>query len=134
MSMRKALLAVALAGMVIASTGMNGASAQTSAAAPPPGDVSHGKTAYMRYGCYACHGTVGQGSDFTAPKLAPNPKPYAFFLSYIRKPARMMPAQSAMFLPDSETADIYAYLQAVPPGKPFAGIPALAGITTSARR
>ena len=40
------------------------AAAHTSAfAQAPPGDAARGKPAYMKHGCYACHGTVGQGGD-----------------------------------------------------------------------
>ena len=33
----------------------------------------------MADGCYQCHGTVGQGSRGTGPRLAPNPLPYENF-------------------------------------------------------
>ena len=37
-----------------------------------------GKTAYMKFGCWQCHGTVGQGSIATSSgkALAPNLLPY----------------------------------------------------------
>ena len=40
----------------------------------PAGSAERGYQAYMKYQCYTCHGTVGQGADRgTGPKLAPNP-------------------------------------------------------------
>jgi ubiquinol-cytochrome c reductase cytochrome c subunit len=113
----------------------HGAAAQTTPAAAPPaapapaGDVARGKSAFMRFGCYECHGTVGQGNYTTAPKLAPNPRPYASLLGYIRRPSGNMPVFSATILPDKDVADIYAYLSSIKAGKTAADIPALAGTT-----
>ena len=39
---------------------------------PPAGSAERGQQAYMKYMCYTCHGTLGQGADRgTGPKLAP---------------------------------------------------------------
>jgi mono/diheme cytochrome c family protein len=133
MTARRIVVAIALlVAIVFPQIGAKPAMAQPTVTAPP-GDPIRGKATFARYGCAACHGTVGQGSDFNAPTLAPHPKPYAFIIGYIRKPVRLMPAQSPLFLPDSDVADIYAYLQSIPATKPVSAIPALAGITTAAR-
>ena len=34
-----------------------------------------GKSLFMSYGCFQCHGTLGQGGN-AGPRLAPNPMPY----------------------------------------------------------
>ena len=49
-----------------------------------------GKTAYIKYGCWQCHGTVGQGAA-TGLKLAPDPKPLAFMQVFIRTTKGTMP-------------------------------------------
>ena len=37
-------------------------------------DAARGKILFTeKYGCYQCHGTEGQGSPITGPRLAPNP-------------------------------------------------------------
>jgi ubiquinol-cytochrome c reductase cytochrome c subunit len=105
----------------------------TPAAAPvtPPGDAVRGKAAFLKYGCYECHGTAGQGNKFSGPTLAPHPIPFVALISYIRRPAGQMPSQSALIVPDAVVADIYAYLQSIPPAKPVNSIHALAGIPTA---
>jgi ubiquinol-cytochrome c reductase cytochrome c subunit len=133
-SFRARIAVTALAAVTSALLGIHAASAQTTpaaapAAAAPAGDVARGKSAFMRFGCYECHGTVGQGNYTTAPKLAPNPRPYAGLLAYIRRPSGNMPAFSATILPDKDVADIYAYLSSIKPGKSAAELPLLSGTT-----
>jgi mono/diheme cytochrome c family protein len=60
----------------------------------------------MADGCYQCHGTVGQGSRGTGPRLAPNPVPYEGFAQQLRKPANVMPPYSALVLSDAQLADL----------------------------
>lgn len=74
---------------------------------PASGDAARGKDLFMKNGCYECHGTVGQGG--TGPHIAPRTAP----ITYIRKPAGM-PPYTAKVLPDSDLADIYAYLLSIP--------------------
>jgi cytochrome c553 len=39
---------------------------------PPAGSADRGYHTYMKFMCYTCHGTLGQGADRGAgPKLAP---------------------------------------------------------------
>ena len=88
-----------------------------------------GKAAVLSFGCYECHGTLGQGNFTTAPRLAPNPLPYAALIAYIRQPRGNMPSFSAAILPDAVVANIYAYLKSIPAGKPASAIPLLGGTT-----
>ena len=95
-------------------------------AAAPPGDVAHGKALFMSVGCYQCHGTSGEGgSDRTAPRVAPNPLAYNFYLNQLRNPQARMPIYTAVTLPEQDAADIYAYLKSIPPAKRLADIPML---------
>jgi ubiquinol-cytochrome c reductase cytochrome c subunit len=87
------------------------ASAQS---APPTGDAANGQKLYMAGGCYQCHGTVGQGSRGTGPRLAPNPMPYEIFATLVRKPASVMPPYTTLVLSDLQLADVYAYVSSLP--------------------
>ena len=87
--------------------------------APPAGDAANGEKLFMSDGCYQCHGTVGQGSRGTGPRLAPNPVPYEGFAQQVRKPSNVMPPYSTLVLSDAQLADIYAYVRSLPgPPKP----------------
>ena len=82
----------------------------------PPGSAERGSQAFMKYQCYTCHGTVGQGADRgTGPKVAPNPLPWGAFEMQVRRPRQDMPAYRKEFVSDQELADIYAYLLSVKP-------------------
>ena len=83
-----------------------------------------GKAAYMKYGCWGCHGTVGQGG-VTGPKLAPEPMPAETFVSFVRTTSRTMPPYREPVLPDADLADIYAYLQSIPKAADYRAIPLL---------
>jgi mono/diheme cytochrome c family protein len=101
------------------------AAAQTTNASTPVGNAARGKTVFLNFGCYECHGTVGQGNFTTAP----HPLPYVALVSYIRKPAGAMPSYAASILSDRDAADIYAYLTSIPSGKAPAQIPLLSSTT-----
>ena len=105
----------------------HGAWAQGNApsAAAPPGDAARGKADFMKFGCYECHGTVGQGNYGTGARIAPNPPPWGVVSSYVRRPSGDMPSFSVKILPDATLADIYAYLKSIPAGKPGSAIPLL---------
>ena len=90
-----------------------------------PGDVENGKRIFMRDGCYQCHGTVGQGG-LAGARLAQTKLTLAGFTAYVRNPAPgSMPPYRAKVMTDQELADIYAYVQSVPPPVPTADIPIL---------
>jgi mono/diheme cytochrome c family protein len=78
-------------------------------------DAAKGKKLFTEvHGCYQCHGTAGQGSPVTGPKLAPNPMPYEALSAFVRTTNRTMPPYSEAILPNADLADMYAYLQSVP--------------------
>jgi mono/diheme cytochrome c family protein len=83
-----------------------------------------GKTAYMQFGCWGCHGTVGQGG-VTGPKLAPDPMPYETFVAFVRTTNRTMPPYREPVLSNEDLADIYAYVQSIPQGPDYKSIPLL---------
>jgi mono/diheme cytochrome c family protein len=86
----------------------------------------------MRYGCFQCHGTVGQGAATRfGPKIAPDPIPFAAFERQLRNPRNPiqtytpMPVYTRKIMTDQQVADIYAYLKTIPPAKKAADIPLL---------
>ena len=93
---------------------------------PPAGSADRGYQAYMKYQCYTCHGTVGQGADRgTGPRLAPGVMPYPAFALQTRTPRLDMPPYRQKFLTDQELADIYAYLLTVKSSPAAKDIPLL---------
>ncbi len=99
---RKLIFVVSVAAFAQAiSVGANAASAE------------HGKTVYMQKGCWQCHGTQGQGA-VTGLRLAPDPKPFETFSTFVRTTNKAMPPYRAAVLSDADLADIYAYLQSIP--------------------
>jgi ubiquinol-cytochrome c reductase cytochrome c subunit len=106
-------LAAVAAGLVIA---------QSALAA----DAARGKKLFTeKYGCFQCHGMVGQGSPITGPKLAPDPLPYEALSSFVRNTNRQMPPYREAVLPNEDLQDIYAYLQSVPAVPDYKTIPLL---------
>jgi mono/diheme cytochrome c family protein len=102
------------------------ASAVSAQDPPPPGSADRGQQAYMKYMCYTCHGTLGQGADRgTGPKLAPGMLPYAAFAHQVRTPRLDMPPYRQKFLSDQELSDIYAYLALTKPSPAAKEIPLL---------
>jgi ubiquinol-cytochrome c reductase cytochrome c subunit len=83
-----------------------------------------GKTLFITHGCFQCHGTVGQGGN-AGPKLAPNPMPYEALANFVRTTNRQMPPYREAILSNEDLADIYAYLQSIPPSLDYKTIPLL---------
>ena len=89
-------------------------------------DAARGKILFtQKYGCYECHGTEGQGSAITGPKLAPNPIPYETLAAFVRASSGPMPPFREAILPNADLEDIYAYLKSIPPAKDWKTIPLL---------
>jgi mono/diheme cytochrome c family protein len=86
-----------------------------------------GKVAYMKYGCWQCHGTEGQGSAITSAGkvLAPDPMPLETFVAYVRSSDRAMPPYSEKVLSNEDLADMHAYLASIPKAKDYKSIPLL---------
>src|ERR1700681_4891290 len=89
-------------------------------------DAARGKILFtQKYGCYQCHGTEGQGSAITGPKLAPDPIPYDALSAFIRTSNGPMPPFRQQILPNADLEDIYAYLKSIPAAKDWKTIPLL---------
>jgi ubiquinol-cytochrome c reductase cytochrome c subunit len=87
--------------------------------------VENGKQAYLRSGCWGCHGTVGQGGA-AGPRLAPGPLPPEAFAAIVRTSNRAMPPYRESVLSDQDLADIYSYMQSIPEAADRRTIPLLA--------
>lgn len=128
--MRAGIVAAAAALMVYASA----AAAQNSGAqnsggqqAAPRGDAKAGQQIFLADGCWECHGTVGQGGAITGPRLAHTALPFAAVLQQLRVPQNAMPPYEPAVISDAQVADIYAWLESLPPPQSAANIPLLGG-------
>jgi ubiquinol-cytochrome c reductase cytochrome c subunit len=100
--------------------------AQTPAAqnAAPRGNVENGKKIFTTYGCYQCHGFVGQGGA-AGVRLAQMPFTWANFSKYVRHPSGQMPPYTEKVVSEQELADIFAFVQSIPKPPDVKTIPLL---------
>src|SRR5260221_13480259 len=119
--MTRTMVRVALAAVAA------GAVALASGSAFAAGDAAKGKAAFLKYGCWQCHGTQGQGSAITSAGkvLAPDPLPLETFSAFLRSTNAAMPPYSEKILPNDDVADIHAYLASIPKPKDAKSIPLL---------
>lgn len=80
----------------------------------PKGDAKAGLASFNKYGCYSCHGVVGQGTLRDGPRLNAAAIGYPALLTQLRTPRYEMPAYTEVQISDSGVADIFAYLTALP--------------------
>ena len=83
-----------------------------------------GKVAFVKHGCWQCHGSVGQGG-VAGPKVAPDPMPVAALSAFLRHTNGPMPPYQEAVLSDGDVADIQAYLQSIPKPADYKSIPLL---------
>jgi mono/diheme cytochrome c family protein len=81
--------------------------------AQPAGDSKAGEAAYMKLGCYTCHGVWGQGTWRDGPRLNP-PMPFEAMVQQLRTPRLEMPPYVESQVSDKGVADIHAYLKSLP--------------------
>ncbi len=94
------------------------------AAEAPEGNAANGKKLFVAYGCYQCHGYVGQGAS-PGPRIGPPPLSLAFLISYVRHPTGQMPPYTEKVVPDQDLTDIFAYLKAKPQPARASSLPLL---------
>ena len=88
------------------------------------GSAEKGKAAFVKHGCWQCHGFDGQGS-VAGSKLAPNPMPLEALTAFVRNTNGSMPPYQKAILSDADLADIHAYLQSIPKAPDPKSIPLL---------
>jgi ubiquinol-cytochrome c reductase cytochrome c subunit len=86
--------------------------------------AENGKAAFIKNGCWQCHGERGQGG-IAGAKLAPDPIPFETLSNFVRTTNRAMPPFREEILSNEVLADIYAYLQSIPKGPDPKSIPLL---------
>lgn len=84
-------------------------------------DPQKGRAAFVRHGCYQCHGFMGQGGS-AGKTLAPNPLPFETFSVFVRNTSGAMPPFQKAILSDEDLADIYAYLRSIPKAPDYKSI------------
>jgi ubiquinol-cytochrome c reductase cytochrome c subunit len=91
-------------------------SGTTAAQEAPKGDAAKGKAAFVKHGCWQCHGFEGQGSTASSggKVLSHTDLPVEGLIAFVRGTNRAMPPYSEQILSDADLTDIYAYLQSVP--------------------
>jgi mono/diheme cytochrome c family protein len=94
-------------------------------AAAPAGDAARGKTLYLENGCWTCHGYAAHGGAGTGPRLAGRLPSWTVFSTYVRAPAGEMIPYTGKVLNEEDLADIYAWIQSVPPAPPVSSLPPL---------
>ena len=89
--------------------------------------VENGKIAYVKNGCWQCHGLLGQGSLVTSggTVLSNSALSFDIFKNFVRSTNRAMPPYREAILSDVDLADIYAYLQSIPQPPDANSIPLL---------
>ena len=120
--MRHSILMIAIA--AVSAISLSAQTPASTASKAPAGNVDNGKKIFTSYGCYQCHNYAANGGG-AGPRLAPNPIAFAAFLRQIRKPSNEMPPYTAKVVSDQDVADIYAFLQTVPPAPAAGSIPIL---------
>jgi len=89
--------------------------------------AENGKAAYVKNGCWQCHGFLGQGSIMTSggKVISRTEMSLEAFIGFVRNTSGTMPPYRAAILSDADLADIYAYLQSVSPPPDANSIPLL---------
>src|SRR5512147_1560040 len=80
----------------------------------PKGDPTTGLADFNKYGCYTCHGIVGQGTLRDGPRLNAAALGFPALLQQLRTPRYEMPAYTEVQISDQGVADIFAYLTSLP--------------------
>jgi ubiquinol-cytochrome c reductase cytochrome c subunit len=120
--MRPAFLQVIVAALLVLVSELP-VRGQTSTA--PPGDAEKGKKLFVERACWQCHGLAAQGGGIAGPRLVGRLPPWPAFSGYVRRPTEEMIPYTKKALPDTELADIYAWLRAIPSPPALASIPQL---------
>ena len=92
--------------------------------AAPAGDAARGKTMWVKYNCYSCHGYDGHGG--AGAKVAPKPIAVNAFIALVRHPpASTMPTFTAKVVPDADLRDMWTYLNSLPAPAEVKDVPLL---------
>lgn len=84
--------------------------------------ATDGRTLYMSYQCWQCHGYEGQGGP--GPRLAAKAYPFEAFARFVRHP-NLMPAYTSELLSDDKLRRIHDYVRSIAEPPSVEDIPAL---------
>jgi mono/diheme cytochrome c family protein len=97
------------------------------------GSTQTGRELYLKYSCYACHGYDGHGG--AGARLVPMRMSLPAFTAYVHNPRRIqMPQYTAAVLTDTQLADLFAYIKALPESPAAKDIPLLMRIINSQKQ
>jgi mono/diheme cytochrome c family protein len=120
--MRYGLLLLIAAAVLASGLPLRG---QAPAPPAPAGNVETGKKLFVERACWQCHGLAAQGGGIAGPRLAGRVPAWPAFSRYVRRPTEEMIPYPPKTLSDSELADIYAWLRAIPAPPAVSSIPQL---------
>ena len=87
------------------------------------GDAKNGKVLFKKYGCWQCHGDMGQGGNAGA-RLSQTRLNQNGFSNYVRNPpSGGMPPYRLKVMGNQDLADIFAFVKSLP--EPAKNIPLL---------
>jgi mono/diheme cytochrome c family protein len=105
---------------------LHSADLNTKLVVPSSASPQNGQRLYKSFGCYECHGYLGQGSVQTGgSRIGPPQIPYSGFVVYVRQPTGQMPPYTAKAISDAQLADMYVFLESLPKAPPSKAIPLL---------
>jgi mono/diheme cytochrome c family protein len=113
---------VVLLSLNIAATFAQSQKPEAPASKTAAGNVENGKKAFLKHGCFSCHGYSGEGGR--GARLAQSPISLEAFAQLVRRPKRAMPPFGTQ-VSDQELADMYAYLKSIGPSPDLKSIPLL---------
>ncbi len=89
--------------------------------------ADNGKAAWTKFGCWQCHGTIGQGSSITSQGkvLTATAMSYEAFAAFVRNTMGAMPPYSEAVLSNQDLEDMHAYLKSLPKPANYKSIPLL---------
>jgi mono/diheme cytochrome c family protein len=111
--------------LIVASALVSQAPVRAQDAATPQGNAEKGKKLFVERGCWQCHGLAAHGGGIAGPRLAGRVTPWPAFSRYVRRPTEEMVPYTEKMLPETELADIYAWLKAIPAPPAVSSIPQL---------
>jgi mono/diheme cytochrome c family protein len=111
--------------LIVASALVSSALVRAQAPVTPAGNAEKGKKLFVERGCWQCHGLAAHGGGIAGPRLAGRVPAWAVFSRYVRRPTEEMVPYTEKMLPETELADIYAWLKAIPPPPDVGSLPQL---------
>ena len=123
--MRRSRLRTAILPAIVTALSVTMLAAQGQPSNAPTGNAEKGKTLFVERACWQCHGLAAQGGGIAGPRLAGRVPAWPAFSRYVRRPTEEMIPYTPKSLPDSELADIYAWLRSIPAPPAVTSIPQL---------